>query len=61
MRCKQRGEGIHAIQQGQGILKHTGTTKTTLSKVVWQIILSPYQKKNKPLRCVQLQAITQLH
>lgn len=61
MRSKQRGEGVHAIQQGQGIIKHMGTTKTILSKVVWQIILSPYQKKNKPLQYVQLQAITQLH
>lgn len=47
--------------RGKVPLKHTATTKTTLSKVAWQIILSPTKRKTNPYRYMQLQAITHLH
>lgn len=47
--------------RGKVTLKHTGTTETTLSKVAWQIILSPTKRETNPYRYMQLQAITHLH
>ena len=47
--------------RGKVTLKHTATTKTTLSKVAWQIILSPTKRKTNLYRYTQLQAITHLH
>ena len=47
--------------RGKVTLKHTATRKTTLSKVAWQIILSPTKRKTNLYRYMQLQAITHLH
>ena len=59
------GEGVKLQwpidARGKVTLKHTATTKTTLSKVAWQIILSPTKRETNLYRHPQLQAITHLH
>lgn len=47
--------------RGKVTLKHTGTMETTLSKVAWQITLSPTKRETNPYRYMQPQAITHLH
>lgn len=59
------GEGVKLQwpfdARGKVTLKHTATMKTTLSKVAWQIILSPTKRITNLYRYPQLQAITHLH